>query len=107
MTEPQTKRILRALLRAAKTAPKPDTAIAELGFETRLLATIRERAGASELPWLMWNRWVWRLAPVLAAVVIALACWEFFGANGSASWALWGDPLGLELALAEQLGGGL
>jgi len=63
---------LNKLFAAARQAP-PDTGRAEFGFETRLLARLRAvRQG--ELPWFVWT---WRLAPVFAAVVIALGVWNF------------------------------
>lgn len=69
---------LDKLFAAARTA-KPDTARTELGFETRLLARLRaERTGDAS-----WFAWAWKLAPVLAAVVVALGAWEFASADGS------------------------
>lgn len=107
MNESRTNRILRALLRAGKQAPKLDKARAELGLETRLMAAIRARASAPESPWPIWNRWVWRAVPGLAALVVLLACLELLGPPGEPAANWWNDPLGLELALAERLGGGL
>lgn len=47
----------------------PDTSRAELGFETRLMARLRAEREAGGL---MFN-WAWRLAPVFALIVAALA----------------------------------
>jgi hypothetical protein len=105
MNESRTNRILRALLRAAKAAPELDAAKAELGFETRLLASIRARRAVEESPWLLWNRLVWRAVPTIAAVVLLLACVEWFGQPSDASFASWSDPLGFEQMLTQELGG--
>ncbi|MGB8167676.1 MAG: hypothetical protein WCF18_09325 [Chthoniobacteraceae bacterium] len=59
---------LDALLRAARDAA-PDTASAEYGFETRLLARLREERGAS------WFTIALRLSPIFAALVVAAAAW--------------------------------
>ena len=59
---------LDALFRAAR-ADAPDTARAEYGFETRLLARLREERGASIFSW------AWKLAPFFAAVAIAAGWW--------------------------------
>jgi hypothetical protein len=61
---------LDTLFQAARQSP-PDTSRQEFGFETRLLARLRsERA----TPWTMF---AWRLAPVFAAIVLALGVWHF------------------------------
>ncbi len=60
---------LLELSRKAKEEPHP----LEQGFETRLLARIREereRKGA-------FSSWAWRLAPVLLAVVVFLGVWNY------------------------------
>jgi hypothetical protein len=63
---------LNELFKTARTA-KPDTARAEFGFETRLLA--RLRAGkTAETPWFAF---AWKLMPVFAAIVMALGVWNF------------------------------
>ena len=59
---------LDALFHAART-DAPDTARAEYGFETRLLARLREERGASIFSW------AWKLAPFFAAVAIAAGWW--------------------------------
>lgn len=52
----------------------PDTSRAEYGFETRLLARIREeRRGSSSI-----FGWAWRLCPYFSALVAALAVWTWF-----------------------------
>jgi hypothetical protein len=107
MNETKANNILRTLLRAGKAAPKLDTAKAELPFDTRLMATIRERQAGQESLWVWCNRFVWRLVPVMTAIVLLLACLEYFGPTQDASVFAWSDPLGFELALSEHLGGGL
>ena len=62
---------LSQLFAAARQA-STDTTRAELAFETRLLARLRaERRSAR--PWYIWT---WRLAPVFAAIVLALGAWN-------------------------------
>jgi hypothetical protein len=63
---------LDRLFAAARRAPV-DTSRAELGFETRLMARLREQRAAA-IPWFAWT---WRLAPVYAAIVIALGIWTW------------------------------
>jgi hypothetical protein len=71
---------LNRLIAAARQAP-PETGRAEFGFETRLLARLRaERPRGT--PWLAWT---WRLAPVFAAIVIALGIWTFTGTSPQAA----------------------
>jgi hypothetical protein len=57
---------------AAARAAKPDTSRIEYGFETRLLARIRETRRA--MPWFAW---AWKLCPAFASLVIALGMWAF------------------------------
>lgn len=107
MNESQTEGILRRLLRAGRTAPIRDTAKAELGFETRLMAMIRERRQTPESPWLVWQGVTWRLIPALAAVVIALGIVSLMADGMTVDLISRGyDPLGLEQALTYQLLGG-
>lgn len=63
---------LNRLFAAARQAP-PDTARAQYGFETRLLARLRDERRQA-VPWLVW---AWRLTPVFAAIVLALGVWNF------------------------------
>ena len=49
---------------------RPDTSRVEFAFETRLLARLRTPAEP-------WTAWTWRLAPVFAAVVLALGIWNY------------------------------
>ena len=63
---------LNRLFAAARHAP-PDTARAELAFETRLLARLR----AQRRPAVLWLTWAWRLAPVFAAIVLGLGVWNY------------------------------
>jgi hypothetical protein len=67
MNDDQLHNIFAAARRAA-----PDTARAELAFETRLLA--RLRAARNAAPWFVWT---WRLAPLFAAIVVALGVWNY------------------------------
>jgi len=67
---------LNKLFATARQAP-PDTGRAEFAFETRLLARLRaEREAAA--PWFVWT---WRLAPLFAAVVLALGVWNITGTS--------------------------
>ncbi len=59
---------LDALLRAAREQPT-DTSRAEFGFETRLMARLREERRGSV------NVWAWKLAPFFAALAIAAGLW--------------------------------
>jgi hypothetical protein len=43
----------------------------EFGFETRLLARLREERGTS------WLAWAWRLCPFAAALAIAASAWSY------------------------------
>ncbi len=47
----------------------PETARAELSFETRLLARMREERGSS------WMVWSWRLCPFFAALALVAGAW--------------------------------
>jgi hypothetical protein len=53
---------------------KPDTAKAEYGFETRLMARLRERRRAGTMPVL--GSLSWRLLPAFAVIVLVLAFWQ-------------------------------
>ena len=70
---------LEALFQAARQA-QPNTSRAEFGFETRLLARCREEAARPHVGWL-----AWRLAPIFAALTLALAWWS--NSTGAAPWA--------------------
>ena len=59
---------LDALFRAAR-REAPDTARAEFGFETRLMARLREERGTGIFAW------AWKLAPFFAAVALAAGWW--------------------------------
>jgi hypothetical protein len=67
---------------------KPDTARAEYGFETRLMANLRaERQTAAP-----WYAFAWKLVPTFAAVVVALGVWTFIDSNaGDLQSAITGD----------------
>lgn len=67
---------LNKLFAAARQAPS-DTTRAEFAFETRLLARLRAEREAVA-PWFVWT---WRLAPVFAAIVLALGVWNITGTS--------------------------
>jgi hypothetical protein len=64
---------LDALFAAAR-AQRPDTSRAEHGFETRLMARLRERRQPDAAS--LWSVVTWRMAPFFAACVVALALWQ-------------------------------
>jgi hypothetical protein len=64
---------LDALFARARLA-KRDTSAAEYGFETRLMAGLRERRQAGSMP--IFGALSWRLMPVFAVIVIVLAVWH-------------------------------
>jgi hypothetical protein len=64
---------LDALFAAAR-QQRPDTSRAEHGFETRLMARLRERHQPDTISLL--SVMSWRLAPFFAACVVALALWQ-------------------------------
>jgi uncharacterized membrane protein len=51
---------------------RPDTSKAEYGFETRLMARLRQKAPAVY----PWSVVAWRLAPLFGVAVAALLAWE-------------------------------
>ncbi len=57
---------LNKIFQTART--KPDTSRAEYGFETRVLARLRE-------PVAPWFALAWRLLPAFAAVVLVAGAW--------------------------------
>jgi hypothetical protein len=63
---------LNELFRAARTS-RPDTSRAEYGFETRLLAAIREVRNQPT----PWAAIAWRLMPVFAAIVVVTGAWSY------------------------------
>ncbi|TAN35664.1 MAG: hypothetical protein EPN23_10855 [Verrucomicrobia bacterium] len=69
---------LHQLLAAARAAPV-DTAAVEFGFETRLLARLRDERNRGAA----WGLWSWRLAPALAALVLLLAAWTWWAPNNT------------------------
>ena len=60
--------LLNELLRSARDHA-PETGRAELGFETRLIARLREERDSS------WRVWSWRLCPYFATLALAAAAW--------------------------------
>lgn len=74
---------LDALFRAARDAA-PDTSRSEFGFETRLMARVREERRGS------WISIAMRLSPFFAALVVAAAVWchSYTGIEADASYAL-------------------
>ncbi len=59
---------LDALFRAVRD-DAPDTSRCEFGFETRLMARLRDERGTSIFSW------AWRLCPFFAALAVAAAVW--------------------------------
>ncbi len=70
MTNRKDERLDRLIARARE-AP-PDISGVERGFETRVMARLRERHEYPE----RWIAWTWRLAPVFLALTILLAAWS-------------------------------
>jgi hypothetical protein len=68
---------LDALFAAARAAT-PEASRLEYGFETRLLARLREDSGASLFAW------AWRLCPFFAALALAVAWWSQAGSSADA-----------------------
>ena len=60
---------------AAVRADAPDTERAQFGFETRLLARLREERGGS------WFSWAWKLCPYFAALALAAGAWGYAHAD--------------------------
>lgn len=108
MNETPHDRIWRVLRRADKLAPPLDTARAELGFETRVMATIRVRAAEEQSPWFVWGRLLWRAVPATAALAMlaGAAAMYLFGGNGD-DFTLLSDPLGYDTTMTVLLGGAL
>ncbi len=80
---------LNKLFQAAR-AGRPDTARAEYGFETRLLARLRANR---EQP-APWYAFTWKLMPAFAAVVVALGVWtvtEWGAGSNDLQTAIAGD----------------
>ena len=87
--DPELDRLF-ALARQAR----PDTARAELAFETRLLARLRAEAAERE----GFGIWAWRLAPWLGGLAAAVTL----------AWGLTGGPTDpFSLSLADWLIGGM
>ena len=62
---------LEALFRAARAeAEHPAVDRAQLGFETRLMARLREERSGSVFSW------AWKLAPFFAALALAAGVWS-------------------------------
>jgi hypothetical protein len=70
MKNEKDERLERIFARAREAAP--DISAVERGFETRVMARIRERREAPE----RWIAWAWRLAPVFLALTIVLGTWS-------------------------------
>ena len=67
--KPDADRQLDALFHSARTA-ETDTSRVEFGFETRLMARLREERSSSIAAW------AWKLAPFCAALAIAAGVWS-------------------------------
>jgi len=89
---------LNELFRAARTS-RPDTSRAEYGFQTRLLAAIRELR-KQPTPW---ATVAWRLMPVFAAIVVVAGAWSYGVQSQVGAEAALGT--GAETAFAGLLGG--
>ena len=89
---------LNELFRVARMS-RPDTSRAEYGFETRLLATIRELRKQPK----PWATVAWRLMPVFAAIVVVTGMWSYKVQSQTATEATLGT--GEETGLAGLLGG--
>ena len=61
---------LDRLFAAART-PSQDHSRLEFGFETRVLARVREERSAS------WFSWAWKLCPYFAALAVAVGAWGY------------------------------
>jgi hypothetical protein len=68
-----------------------DTSRAEFGFETRVLARLREERKGS------WLSWAWRLCPYAAAMALAAGAWGY--------WQNTATPDGSSLYAAVKLAG--
>ncbi len=66
----KTDHLLDRLFDAARSEGAPDTSAAEYGFETRLLARLREERGES-IAW-----WARRLCPYFALLTVAAGLWS-------------------------------
>jgi hypothetical protein len=89
---------LNELFQAARES-RPDTSRAEYGFETRLLAALREdREHATP-----WAALVWRLMPVFAAIVVITGAWSYSVQSQATAEAALGA--GEETAMTGVIGG--
>jgi len=89
---------LNELFRAAR-ASRPDMSRAEYGFETRLLAAIRELRNQPT----PWATIAWRLMPVFAAIVVVTGAWSYSVQSQMSTEATLGT--GDEAALTGLFGG--
>ena len=89
---------LNQLFQAAR-GSRPDTSRAEYGFETRLLATLRE----NRLLPTPWGALVWRLMPAFAAIVVVTGVWSYNVQSQTSAEATLG--MGQETALSGMVGG--
>ena len=89
---------LNQLFQAAR-GSRPDTSRAEYGFETRLVAALRENR---EQP-TPWAAFTWRLMPVFATIVVVTGAWSYNVQSQTGAEATLGT--GEETALAGLVGG--
>jgi hypothetical protein len=89
---------LNQLFQAAR-GSRPDTSRAEYGFETRLLATLRENREQTT----PWAAFTWRLMPVFAAIVVVTGVWSYNVQSQAGTEAALGT--GGESALTGLMGG--
>jgi hypothetical protein len=60
---------------------RPDTSRAEYGFETRLMARLREQRQPDAAS--LWSVVTWRMVPFFAACIVVLALWQAEVASAS------------------------
>jgi len=90
---------LDALFARAR-AHRPDTSRAEYGFETRLLARLRESRASVTAS--LWSIMAWRLAPFFAVAVLTLAVWQEKSSSDAADAAA---VVGLDNPVAGEIWG--
>jgi len=71
MNDPRSESELDALFASARER-RPDTSAVEFAFETRLMARLRSARSVESI----WAKVSWRMIPVFAACVMALAIWH-------------------------------
>jgi hypothetical protein len=73
-TDPNEEKIERLFAAARKAEPyEKEIELIDYGFETRLMAKIRNQVGR-QTPFFLW---AWRLIPVFVSIVIFLGIWAY------------------------------